>query len=147
MESGRCRAIGVSNFSPRRLKEFIDQSDTPPSVNQVEYNVFCQQRELADYCRQKKIPVQAYSPLARCRRLGHPVLRSIAAQHGKSKTQMMLLWCLQQTIPVIPKSSQPERIRQNAEPFDFELTDSEMKLLSALNEDFHASSWRPTNDY
>jgi diketogulonate reductase-like aldo/keto reductase len=145
--SGKCRAIGVCNFTRRRLGELISTSDTLPAVNQVEFNLFLYKRELAAYCHSHDILLEAYSPLARCKRLDNPQLQTIAKSYGKSGTQIMLRWCLEHGIPAIPKSANPQRIKENADIFDFEIAAEDMCLLDSLNENFEASDWRPDNYY
>lgn len=145
---GKCRSIGVSNFSVRRFEEvLLGKVATVPAVNQVETHVFCQQRELVAYCEKKGILIEAYSPLARAQRMSDPTLQRVAADHGKTPAQAMIRYLLQKGIVTIPKSVTPERIRENADVFDFELVAEEMRLLDGLNEDFFSLTWRPKNYY
>ncbi|MDQ8182042.1 aldo/keto reductase [Pelagicoccus sp. SDUM812005] len=143
LAAGKCRAIGVSNFSERRLQELFARSDFRPAVNQVEFNLFCYRRELAAFCRDRGIVLQSYSPLARGHKLDHQTLVRLSQTHRKSPAQTMLRWCLQHGVPIIPKSSTPERIVANAQIFDFELSSPEMEQLDQLNENFEVSDWRP----
>lgn len=143
LAAGKCRAIGVSNFSERRLQELFALSDFRPAVNQVEFNLFCYRRELAAFCRDHGIVLQSYSPLARGHKLDHQTLVRLSQTHRKSPAQIMLRWCLQHGVPIIPKSSTPERIVANAQIFDFELSSPEMEQLDQLNENFEVSDWRP----
>ncbi|MBD5779522.1 aldo/keto reductase [Pelagicoccus sp. NFK12] len=143
LEAGKCRAIGVSNFSRKRLEELLSLSSYRPAVNQVECNVFHNQQELATFCRSKGILLQSYSPLARGRKWGHPELEALSAKYRKTEAQLMLRWCLDHQIPIIPKSSTPARIRENAEIFDFSLSQEDRARLDQLNEDFEVSDWRP----
>jgi diketogulonate reductase-like aldo/keto reductase len=144
LASGRCRAIGVSNYTVAHLKQLLSVCRVVPAVNQVEFTPFCFQRELLEYCVNQGIQLQAYSPLARGQRLHHPTLITLARKHGRSVTQVLLRWALQHGVAVIPKASQPEHIRQNCEIFDFVLPAEDMTLLDGLNENLHLC-WDPTN--
>lgn len=130
---GRCRSIGVSNFTVEHLEELAQSTDVVPAVNQVELHPFLFQRELIDYCQRHHIQVQAYSPLARAHRLDDPTLLALARAHRRSPAQVMLRWSVQHGLSAIPKSTNADRIRENAAIFDFELTDPEMAQLDGLN--------------
>lgn len=143
-EQGRCKAIGVSNYTVRHLKELLAGCRIPPMVNQVEFHPFLYQRELLEFCRAQQIQLQAYSPLTRGERLHDPRITRIAAAHGKSPAQVLIRWCLQHEVICLPKSIQPERIRANAEVYDFSLSEAEMAALDACNEFLH-TCWDPTN--
>jgi diketogulonate reductase-like aldo/keto reductase len=128
-ERGLAREIGVSNFNRSQLEAL----DAPvPAVNQVHFSPFRFPRELRDYCEERGIVTEAYSPLEQGRGLDNPTITSIAERIGRTPAQVMLRWAVQQRTVVIPKSSRPERIRSNAEIFDFELGEDDMQLLSAL---------------
>ncbi|MDQ8187913.1 aldo/keto reductase [Pelagicoccus sp. SDUM812002] len=146
LQSGKCKAIGVSNFSERRLSELFEISEFRPAVNQVEFNVFNSRSELESFCRAAGVVLQSYSPLARGQKLDHPLLRSLAETYQKTEAQVMLRWCVQLGVPIIPKSSTPKRIRDNADIFDFELKEEEMAQLEQLNENFEVSDWVPDPD-
>jgi diketogulonate reductase-like aldo/keto reductase len=134
--SGRCRAIGVSNFNIRHLEELDTFATVIPAVNQIELSPFCTRRDLVDYCRQHTIQPESYSPLTRRAKWDHPVLRQVAARTGKSPAQVLIRWQLQHEIVVIPKSADPAHIRHNADVFDFEIAPDDMAALDGLNEDF-----------
>jgi diketogulonate reductase-like aldo/keto reductase len=128
-ERGLAREIGVSNFSRSQLGAL----DAPvPAVNQVHFSPFRFPRELRDYCEERGIVTEAYSPLEQGRGLDNPTITAVADRIGRTPAQVMLRWAVQQRAVVIPKSSRPERIRSNAEIFDFELGDDDMRLLSEL---------------
>lgn len=147
-DEGRCRSIGVSNFTVARFEQaFLPEVSTVPAVNQIELHVFKQQTDLLDFCRSKDIVVEAYSPLARALKMDQPDLARIADEHGKSPAQVMIRWCLQEGAVVIPKSSHEARIRENADVFDFSLSESEMATLAGLDEGFDALEWRPRGFY
>jgi diketogulonate reductase-like aldo/keto reductase len=140
---GKCRSIGVSNYTIAHLEELMAHSEVVPAVNQVEFSPFLFQRELLDFCRAHAIQLEAYCPLTRGVKLGDPVVRSVARRHGKTAAQVLLRWALQHEVAVIPKSAQPARIDENAALFDFALDDRDMAALDALNVDFRAC-WDPT---
>lgn len=144
LADGKCRAIGVSNFMPHHLEELLGKARVVPAVNQVELSPFLSQMELRRYCEGKGIAVEAYSPLTRGQRLGHPTLVEVARRHGKTPAQVLIRWCLQHGLIVIPKSTREERIRENADVFGFELSAEDMRVLDGLNEDLHVA-WNPTD--
>jgi len=143
-KKGRCRAIGVSNFTIRHLEELTEESDVIPSVNQVEFHPFLYQKELLDYCQGKRIQVEAYSPLARGERFKQPRILSLAKKYSKTPAQLMIRWGIQHGVVVIPKSTREERIRENSQVFDFDISDDDMMSLDSLNEDLRLN-WDPTS--
>ena len=140
---GRCRSIGVSNFTIRHLEELLRSSDTVPSVNQVEFSPFLNQRDLLECCERKGIRLVAYCPLTRGDKLNHRVVVEIARKHRKMPAQVLLRWALQHGVAVIPKSVRSERIDENAALFDFGLTDEDMAQLDRLNEGYR-TCWDPS---
>ena len=137
---GLVRSIGVSNFNVRNLETLAMTSDTVPAVNQIECHLLNQQKRLIRYCEEHGIVVQAYAPLARGIYNDRAILEQIGSHYGKTPAQVGLRWLVQQQISVIPKSVHPDRIRENADIFDFALTDSEMDSLNQLEENFRAAS-------
>jgi len=144
LKKGRCRAIGVSNFTIRHLEELIEESHVIPSVNQVELHPFLYQKELLKYCQDRGIQVEAYSPLARGERLQDPRIASLATKYSKSPAQLMIRWGIEHGLVVIPKSTREERIRENSQVFDFDISDDDMRSLDSLDEDLRLN-WDPTN--
>ncbi len=142
---GSCRAIGVSNYTVRHIQELLGGSDVTPAVDQVEFNPFLYQRELLRFCEGKGIQLEAYSPLTRGHKLDHPVVLAVAKKCSKSPAQVMIRWGLQHGLVVIPKSTHPERIKENSEVFDFEISPADMSKLDALGEDLH-TVWDPTDE-
>lgn len=132
---GRAKAIGVSNYNIQHLEELLADSEVTPAVNQIPFHPFIyrQQKEVLDFCRKHEIVVEAYSPLARARDLDNSTFSQIAAKHGKSNAQVMLRWTIQHGTVPIPKSSNPERIKENLEVFDFELSDDDMEEINNLS--------------
>ena len=130
---GRVKSIGVSNFHIHDLEMLKKISDVVPAVNQVEFHPLFNQPELLSYCRDNKIAVQAYAPLARGAYLHSQLLLEIGRKYQKTTAQIGLRWAVQQGISVIPKSVHKERIRENAEIFDFSLTREEMDAITAMD--------------
>ncbi len=141
---GKCRAIGVSNFTIPHLEDLLETHEVTPAVNQVEFHPFLYQRELLEYCQRKGIQVEAYSPLARGERFKHPRITALATKYSKTPAQLMLRWGLQHGLVVIPKSTGEERIRENSQVFDFEISSEDMRSLDSLNEDLRLN-WDPTS--
>jgi methylglyoxal/glyoxal reductase len=144
LEKGKCRAIGVSNFTIPHLEDLLEEHELVPAVNQVEFHPFLYQKELLEYCQRKGIQVEAYSPLARGEKLKHPRLTAVAAKYSKSPAELMIRWGLQHGLVVIPKSTREDRIRENSQVFDFEISAEDMRSLDSLNEDLRLN-WDPTN--
>ncbi|UCH61935.1 MAG: aldo/keto reductase [Fidelibacterota bacterium] len=142
-KDGKCRAIGVSNYTIRHLEELLADSPVVPAVNQVEFSPFLYQKDLLDFCRSHGIQLEAYSPLTRGKKLNHPAITSIAARYGKTSAQIMIRWSLEHEIVVIPKSANKRRIYENADVFDFEITHEDLALLDSLNKDCRFD-WDPS---
>ncbi len=132
-ERGLARAVGVSNFGRDRLAKLIDGASSVPAVNQVQFSPFRYRRRLLDYCLERGIVFEAYSPLERGSGLDEPAITAVAADLGRTPAQVMLRWAIQHQAVVIPKSSQRERIRANAQVFDFELGENDMRTLDGLD--------------
>ncbi|MDQ0190798.1 aldo/keto reductase [Alicyclobacillus cycloheptanicus] len=130
---GKVRAIGVSNFQIHHLQDLLDHCEIRPMVNQVEYHPYLTQVELRTFCEQNQIRLEAWAPLMRGRLMDDPVLQQIASAHEKTVAQVVLRWDLQHGVVTIPKSVRPERIRENADIFDFELSEQEMAQIDGLN--------------
>ena len=139
-----CKAIGVSNYTIYHLNELFEYASVTPAVNQVEFNPFLYQKELLDYCNEHNIQLEAYSPLSKGRKLHDKKLQEIAKKYSKSTAQILIRWGLQHKIIVIPKSSNKERIEQNADVFDFDISDEDMKVLNSFNDNYRAA-WDPTD--
>jgi 2,5-diketo-D-gluconate reductase A len=133
--SKRARAIGVSNFKPPHLERLLEDADVVPSVNQIELHPFFQQKETRAFCDEHNIVVESYSPLMQAgEALNHPVIARLAEQHGKTPAQVILRWHVQSGFIVIPKSVKPERIRENFDLFDFELSADDMRQIEGLDQ-------------
>lgn len=129
---GYIRSIGVSNFLPHHLEELAETARIMPMVDQLEIHPGWLQKEAVDYCKSRGIVVEAWAPLGRMTMAGDAAISSIADAHGKTAAQISLRWEIQHGILPIPKSSHPERMKQNLSVFDFSLTEKEMTTLDAL---------------
>ncbi|MFJ1759931.1 aldo/keto reductase [Amycolatopsis sp. NPDC088138] len=134
LRAGKARAIGVSNFQPEHLDRLAEETGTVPAVNQIELHPALQQAELREYHRAHGIATEAWSPLAQAEVLEDPVLTGLAEKHGRSAAQVVLRWHIQLGNIVFPKSSTPERIRQNIDVFGFELDDEDMAAIGGLED-------------
>ncbi|XP_014219297.1 1,5-anhydro-D-fructose reductase [Copidosoma floridanum] len=153
VKAGRAKSIGLSNFNISQIQNILNNSEIKPSNVQVELHAFMQQKPLRDFCKLNNISVTAYSPIGSPGTkahfqakynysvetfpdlLGHPVLNQIASARNKTPAQVLLRHAVQGGVIVIPKSTNPERIKSNIQIFDFKLTDEEMDKLNALDQD------------
>jgi len=133
-ELGLARSIGVSNFSVGELAEVMAAGSIPPAVNQVEFSALRYRRALLEACLRLDIALEAYSPLGTGRHLPNKAVNEVAARVGRTPAQVLLRWCLQHDLPVIPKSAHRDRIQENAQIFDFALSGEDMAELDALDE-------------
>ena len=133
-KDGRVRAIGVSNFNVNHLEDLLANCEIKPMVNQVEYHPVFNQKELRDFCQKNEIQLEAWSPLMQGGLLNDPVLVEIANKYHKSTAQVILRWDIQTGVVTIPKSIKPHRITENADIFDFELTQEDLNQISTLNQ-------------
>lgn len=143
-QSGRAKAIGVSNYTIRHIEELLARSPIVPAVNQVEFSPYLYQKELKDYCESKGIAIEAYTPLTRGKKFKDPKLVSLAEKYSKSPAQMLIKWELQIGNIVIPKSKNTERIHENADIFDFEISPEDLNKMSEFNENFRVA-WDPSD--
>ena len=133
-ELGYARSIGVSNFDVGELEEVTAAASVAPVVDQVQFSPFKDRRALLEACRAKDIALEAYSPLGTGQHLSDGTVNEIAERLGRTPAQVLLRWCVQRELPVIPKSTHRERIEENAQIFDFSLSDADMAALDALDE-------------
>ncbi|MNZ65421.1 Glyoxal reductase [compost metagenome] len=129
---GYARAIGVSNFQIHHLKDVMASGEIVPMVNQVEYHPLLTQQELHQFCKDNSIQLEAWSPLMQGN-LDQPVLAEIGAKYGKSPAQVILRWDLQNEVVTIPKSTNPARLKENTNIFDFTLTPEEIAQINGIN--------------
>ncbi len=134
-DDGKIRAIGVSNFRPDRLMDLMIYNDITPAVNQIETHPYFQQTENQKFLQENKVQHESWSPLGQGKLnvLSDKLLLGIAEKHNKSVAQVVLRWLIQRDIVVIPKSVHKERIIENFNVFDFELTPREMEAIKALD--------------
>jgi len=144
LADGKVRAIGVSNFMVEHLTSLLNRARVVPAVNQIEVHPYFAQREVQAFGVEHAILTQAWSPIggitfyrdgSHGSTLQDPVIGRVAEEHGKSPAQVILRWHLQQGRSVIPKSTRPERIKENIEVFGFELTDDELAAIDGLDTD------------
>jgi diketogulonate reductase-like aldo/keto reductase len=134
-QRGYARSIGVSNFSVSELDELLSVAETRPVVDQVQFSPFAYRRGLLDACEERDVALEAYSPLGTGRHVSDGRVRQIADERvGRTPAQVLLRWCVQRDLVVIPKSTHRERIEENAQIFDFALSDEDMAALDALDE-------------
>ena len=133
-ELGYARSVGVSNFSATQLDEVIAAGRIPPAVNQVNFSSMQYRRALLEACQRRSVALAAYSPLGTGRHLSNETVREVAQRLGRPPAQVLLRWCVQRDVPVIPKSTHRERIEENADIFSFQLSDEDMRELDALDE-------------
>jgi diketogulonate reductase-like aldo/keto reductase len=132
-EDGLVRAIGVSNFQISHLEDLLSNSKVVPAVNQVEYHPRLTQVELLDFSKRNGIQLEAWSPLMQGQLLTHPKIVELSEAYKKTPSQIILRWDLQHGVVTIPKSIRAERIAENANIFDFELSNADIDLLDGLN--------------
>jgi diketogulonate reductase-like aldo/keto reductase len=131
-KAGYVRGLGVSNFTVALLEEANKVSSEPLICDQVEYHPFLKQDKVIGACRKAGMAMVAYSPVARGGAKGNAVLEKIGKTHGKTAAQVSLRWLVQQGVVVIPRTSKVERLQENFDLFDFELTDAEMQEIAGL---------------
>jgi diketogulonate reductase-like aldo/keto reductase len=144
-DGGLAKNIGVSNYTVRHLEELLASSKVVPAVNQIEFHPFIyeEQKEVLEFCKQKGIIVEAYSPLARAKDLNNTTLHAVAERHGKTIAQIMLRWAIQHGTVPIPKSTNSGRIKENFDVFDFVLAEEEMSTINRLSSG-NRVTWDPT---
>ena len=133
-ERGHARSIGVSNYSASELDELTALAETQPVVNQVQFSPLKYRRKLLAACDDHNVALEAYSPLGTGRHLSDGRVQQIAQRVGRTPAQLLLRWCVQRDLAVIPKSTHRDRIEENARIVDFTLSDEEMAALDALDE-------------
>ena len=134
-DEGKTKAIGVSNFGVGHIEEMKKYAKVwPPHVNQLELHPWCQQRDVVKFCHDNGIVVEAYSPLVRNYKANDETLKNVAKNCGKSTTQVLVRYALQKNWVPLPKSDTEERIKANAEVYDFEISSQDMKRLDDLDE-------------
>ena len=133
-ERGLTRSIGVSNYSAGQLDEVIGSGTVPPVVDQVQFSAVSHRRGLLEAARKHGVVLESYSSLGTGKHLNDPAVLAIAERVGRTPAQVLLRWCIQHGLPVIPKSTHRERIAENADLFSFTLSHEDMAALNALDE-------------
>jgi len=144
LKEGKTRSIGVSNYYQNHLDELLSEADIIPVVNQVEFTPYLYLKELKEYCENKGIRLEAYSPLTRGEKLKDSKLMDIAKKYNKSSAQILIRWGLQHEVIEIPKSSKEDHIIENSKVFDFTISEDDMALLDKFNEGLYLGMWNPT---
>lgn len=134
-QAGKIRSIGVSNMTPKIWHSFVPMFDTIPSVNQVEFNPYYQQKEIRQIMQKANVRLEGWAPLGQGNKdlLSDPVINKIAETHKKNASQIILKFELQEGAIIFPKSTNPERMKSNMEIFDFTLSEEEMNKIRALD--------------
>ena len=132
-ESGKIKAIGISNFLVHHLEEFLPECKIIPAVNQVEFHPELIQPELLKYCQNKNIQLEAWAPIMKGKVNEISLFQEIGDKYGKTPVQVVLRWDIQKGVVTIPKSVTPERIISNANIFDFELSEEDMAAIDGLD--------------
>lgn len=130
---GKVKAIGVSNFMRNHLDELLPNCSVIPMVNQMEFHPYLVQQELVNFCLEKGIQYESWSPLMKGKILDIDILKKLSQKYEKTIVQIVLRWNLQKGIVTIPKSSNPERIKSNAQIFDFELSQEDLDVIDSLD--------------
>lgn len=143
VESGQCRAIGVSNFLERHLEPLLEHASIVPAVNQVEFNPYQNPESLHQLCRDHGIALEGYCPLGKGRVLNDPRLTEIASAYGKTPAQVLIRWSLQQGVVTIPKSRNVQHVEQNLDVFDFEIAEAHMEQMSHWHQNLRVT-WDPS---
>ena len=133
--AGKIRSIGVSNMTPAIWKKFVPQFDTTPSVNQIEFNPYYQQKEIRKIMTEAKVQLESWGPLGQGNKnmLADPVIRELAEKHNKTAGQIILRFEIQEGAVIFPKSTNPKRIQSNMDIFDFALTEGDMRRMRSLD--------------
>ena len=137
LAAGKVRAIGLSNFMEEHLTDIVEQGEILPAINQIEYHPYLVQANAISYCDMYNIAITAWSPLMQGKFLEEPLFAEIGTFYGKTPAQVVLRWCVQNDIIIIPKSTNQGRIKENSEIFDFELSEDHMIAIDELEKGEH----------
>lgn len=132
-KSGAVRAIGVSNFLVNHLETLKTEQEILPMANQIELHIGYHQADTVEYCKEREIVLEAWSPICKGTAFTEPLVKEIAAKHNKTGAQILLKWCLAKGYAPLPKSVTPSRIKENAEVFDFELDNDDIIKLDCID--------------
>jgi diketogulonate reductase-like aldo/keto reductase len=148
-KEGLVKAIGVCNFHEHHFEKLLEIAEVIPVINQIELHPLLSQKPLREYCERKSIQIQGYSPVARMdpKLIKHPILLELSKKHKKSVPQIILKWDMQNGVITIPKSGNKQRIKENLDIFDFELTKADMIQIDSINEDYRVRYNPDSVDY
>eukprot|EP00249_Psilotum_nudum_P018040 c26612_g1_i1 orf=217-1173(+) len=153
VDLGLTKAIGVSNFSSKKIEDLLTYARIPPAVDQVEMHPTWQQKQLREYCSNVNVHVSAWSPLGASGKhwgsrvvLDHPLIKEIAAKHGKTSAQVALRWGLQQGVSVLPRSTTKAHMANNLQVFDWQLTQDDLDKINKLEQKKIMSGYQLCND-
>jgi diketogulonate reductase-like aldo/keto reductase len=133
VRDGRAKTIGISNFSIEQTEDLLSYAEIPPALNQIHCNPWNYDKALIEYSQGKGIAIEAYRPLTRGESINDPSLAAIASRVGKTPAQVLIRWGLQHGIVSIPKSTHPERLKENLDVFDFDIAAGDMATLNSLS--------------
>ncbi len=142
---GKAKAIGVSNFLEKHLKVILDNCSIVPAVNQIEFHPGLVRKDTIDFCRKNNIVIEAWAPLGKGKMLNNEILNRLAEKYNKSVAQICIKWCLQNEVIPLPKSQNKERMKQNLDIFDFEISNEDMNEIN--NIEFFAGSDMDPNSF
>ena len=144
-EEKKVRNIGVSNYYVKHLKSLLEKCNVKPVINQIELHPLCIQWDTVEFCRENKIVVEAYCSLAQHdpNLIRDKTIVNLAKKYKKSESQICLKWALQNEF-VIPRSKNPNRVKENCDIFDFEIEGNDMELINGMNIDYHVD-WDPNS--
>jgi diketogulonate reductase-like aldo/keto reductase len=141
-KDGKAKAIGVSNYTIAHLEELLRTCEVRPSVNQVEFHPLLYQKQLLEFCHTNGIVLEGYSPFGKGTLLKNAEIQKVAKKYNKSSAQILLRWSLQHHVPVIPKCSTVERLKENLQIYDFDISEEDMNFLNSLHQNWHCT-WNP----
>ena len=141
-KQGKIKAIGVSNFLVQHLEALLKDIDIPPMINQIEYHPGFMQKETVEYCKKNNIIIEAWSPLGSGSMLDNEQLKEIANKYNKSVAQICIKWCLQNGIVTLPKSTNKDRIKENINVYNFNISTDDMNFINSM-ECFSSSGLNP----
>lgn len=144
-KDGKAKSIGVSNFLKKHLEIILENSEIVPAVNQIEFHPGLIRKETIDFCKENNIVIEAWSPLGKGKMLNNETLINIAKKYNKSVAQICLKWCLQNDVIPLPKSESEERMKQNLDLFDFEISVEDMNIINNIK--FFAGSTMDPNSF
>ncbi len=144
-KEGKAKNIGVSNFLKQHLEIILENSNIIPTVNQIEFHPGLIRKDTIEFCKKNNIVLEAWAPLGKGKMLNNQILINIARKYNKSVAQICLKWCLQNEVIPLPKSEKEERMRQNLDLFDFEISEKDMSTINNMR--FFAGSDMDPNSF